>query len=109
MCTPMIRPARHDDLAALLTLYQHLNPIDLPLPPADDLERLWGQILTRELPIIFLAEVDGAAVGSCALAVIPGLTRGARPFATIENVVTHTAYRKQGIGSMLMKHAVAYA
>jgi GNAT superfamily N-acetyltransferase len=110
MSTLTIRPARYEDLAALLTLYEHLNPIDLPLPPPDDLERLWTQILGRELPIIFLAETDGGVVvGSCALAVIPGLTRGARPFGTIENVVTHTAHRKKGVGSMLVKHAVARA
>ena len=104
-----IRTAQYDDLTPLLALYEHLNPEDLPLPPAAELEDLWNQILEREVPLLFLAEMNGVLVGSCALAVIPGLTRGARPFGTIENVVTHADYRQQGIGTKLMEHAVACA
>ena len=65
--------------------------------------------LQKEIPVIFLAETDGVLVGSCALAVIPGLTRGARPFGVIENVVTHAAHRRQGIGTTLLQHAVSCA
>ena len=108
--TPVtIREARHDDLQSLLALYQHLNPNDLPLPAPAELEKLWGEILQKEIPVIFLAETDGVLVGSCALAVIPGLTRGARPFGVIENVVTHAAHRRQGIGTTLLQHAVSCA
>jgi GNAT superfamily N-acetyltransferase len=43
------------------------------------------------------------------LIVIPNLTRGARPYGLIENVVTHPEYRKQGIGSNLLRYALRLA
>jgi ribosomal protein S18 acetylase RimI-like enzyme len=43
------------------------------------------------------------------LDIVPNLTRGVRPFAVLQNVVTHCDYRGQGIGQLLNSHALAFA
>jgi GNAT superfamily N-acetyltransferase len=37
------------------------------------------------------------------------LTRQQRPYAVIENVITHQDYRKKGYGTLVMEKAVDYA
>ena len=40
---------------------------------------------------------------------IPNMTRGSRPYAVIENVITDLAHRNRGIGKALMKAALDLA
>ena len=56
-----------------------------------------------------VADAKGRLIGSCVLVVVPNLTRRARSFGVIENVVTHSSYRRQGIGTRMMRHALALA
>ena len=58
---------------------------------------------------VLVAELNGSLVASCTLAIIPNLTRGARPYGLIENVVTHVAHRRKGIGTCLLRHALQIA
>ena len=58
---------------------------------------------------VLVADLDGSLVASCMLAIIPNLTRGARPYGLVENVVTHSAHRRQGIGTRLLRHALQIA
>jgi GNAT superfamily N-acetyltransferase len=48
-------------------------------------------------------------VSTCAIIVIPNLTRGCRPYGVIENVVTHTSHRRRGYGTALLRAALAHA
>jgi GNAT superfamily N-acetyltransferase len=101
-----IRSARPDELDALLELYHYLHTEDAPLPPRPQLEALWTSI--QEDPAIhyFVAEMDGRLVCTCNLTIVPNLTRAARPFGVIENVVTHADYRRRGLGTAILRHAL---
>ena len=56
-----------------------------------------------------VAVEDGLIVASCTLVVVPNLTRGARSYGLIENVVTHAAFRRRGLGRRVLHHALAMA
>lgn len=101
---PLIRPAQRHDLPALIALYHQLsarNPADLQ--PAH-LEA-WEAVETQPGLQVLVAEREGQVVGTVTLALIPNLSRGARPYGVIENVVTDAAHRGQGIGRALLEEA----
>jgi GNAT superfamily N-acetyltransferase len=104
-----IRPAAVADLDQVLALLAHLHEHDLPAPDPAVLARTWAQILECPLLHCLVAELDGRPAGTCLLAVVPNLTRGARPFAVIENVVAHPSARGRGLGSKLVRHALDLA
>ena len=64
-------------------------------------QQVWDDICRDPKLHCLITEMDGVFVASCILAIIPNLTRGARSYGLIENVVTHASYRRQGIGSTL--------
>ncbi len=103
-----IRLARQDDMPALLNLYAHLNPNDPPLAQ-NTAQALWQQMLTSPGLFIFLGDINGQVVTTCTLIVTPNLTRGGRPYAIIENVVTHSEFRNQGLGKAILAEAVRRA
>lgn len=104
-----IRTVRQEDLTALLNLYVHLNPDNASLPEEGHLQQTWKQVLSDPKLHCFVAETNGVLTGSCLLVIVPNLTRGARPFSVIENVVVHRDYRRQGIGTELMRSALEMA
>ncbi len=104
-----IRDAHPNELPALLKLYEHLHAEDETLPDAEIVAQVWDELCADPKLHCLIATVDDTPVASCILAVIPNLTRGARPYGLIENVVTHPDYRRQGIGTALLRHALALA
>ena len=103
------RLIRADELPSLLDLYQHLNSDEPPLPANDILDQVWNDFLNDPKIYCVVGEIDGRLVASCTLIVIPNLTRGARPYGLIENVVTHPEYRKKGFGSGLLRYTLRLA
>jgi GNAT superfamily N-acetyltransferase len=104
-----IRLIRADELPDLLNLYRHLHPDDSVLPLSGDLERKWQQILSHPHLHYLVADSAGRMMATCTLTLIPNLTRAARPYALIENVVTHPDFRRQGVGTRLLQAALALA
>lgn len=104
-----IRKIRKDELPGLLALYRHLHPGDPELEITAEVERLWDRILGDSRLHYFVAEVGGEIVSTCTITIIPNLTRGARPYGLIENVVTHPDFRQRGIGRRILKAALDLA
>jgi len=104
-----IRYIRKDELKDLFELYKHMNTDDPEIEENSELCALWERILNDPNQHYIVKEVDGRIVSSLVLVIIENLTRGARPYGLIENVVTHEAYRKRGYGTQLLKKALEVA
>ncbi len=104
-----ISSLRTEDLGALLQLYTHLHEADDPLTGGEELAAIWVEALENPRCRYFGGFVDGELVSTCTIMVIPNLTRGARPYGLIENVVTHQAHRGQGYGKAVLAQAMEFA
>ncbi|HCL65016.1 MAG TPA: GNAT family N-acetyltransferase [Rhizobium sp.] len=103
-----VRVAGDEDLVALLALYHELHPAETPLP-----EKLaattYRQVLTQPGMTIFLALDGDRPTATATLVVIPNLTRGGRPYALIENVVSARNRRGEGYGRAVVCYAIEAA
>lgn len=104
-----VRLIKPDELEKLLALYRYLNPDDPLLEIDQNLKEQWERILSDPSLHYLVVEEDGNLISSCTLAIIKNLTRSARPYALIENVVTHPDYRKRGYGTGVLRKAVEIA
>ena len=100
----MIREAKESDLLPLLELYLHLHEQRVP-EQNEHLTKVWQDILQDKNHHLIVCEEDGKIVSSCVCVVILNLTRNVRPYALIENVVTHPDYRKHGLASACLDYA----
>ena len=104
----MLREAAADDLNALLELYLHLH--EDAVPAIDEhLKSTWDQIIGDPNHHLIVNEIGGKIVSSCVCVIIPNLTRGVRPYAFIENVVTHADYRCRGYARECLDYAKSIA
>ena len=101
----VVRHIQKHEMKELLSLYKYLNEDDPELGDNRQMYELWEDILNDPGQHYLVTEVDGKLVSSCVLVIIKNLTRGARPYAIIENVVTHENYRNKGYGTRLLKKA----
>ena len=104
-----VRFIKATELKELLMLYQYLNPDDPVLETDQSLQKHWKEILDDPNLYYLVMEEDGKLISSCTLAIIKNLTRSARPYGLIENVVTHPDYRKKGYGTAVLKKAMQIA
>ena len=100
-----IRPATPDDLPGVMALYRQLNPDD-PVLNLAVAEPVWSALLSSGFTTPFVAEVGGRLVSSCTLAIVPNLSRGARAYGVIENVVTDIDHRRIGLGRAVLQAAL---
>src|SRR5215208_8282028 len=108
--TMIIRFAQLDDLPAIVDIYNQSIPSrqstgdTRPLRVED--RRTWfGEHRPEEHPI-FVAEVDGGVAGWCSLSAYrPG--RAALRFTAEISYYLAPTYHRQGIGTALVKHALA--
>lgn len=104
-----VRKATEQDLAGILALYRELVPDDPPLAVDESLKEHFRSMLADESMHLLVVEHQGVLVATCVLVIVKNLTRGARPYALIENVVTGGNYRRRGFGRMVMERAIGIA
>ncbi len=100
----MIREAKENDLKEILELYLFLHETSVP-QYSEQLKKAWDSIINDENHHLIICEIDGKIVASCVCVIIPNLTRGVRPYAFVENVVTHKDYRKRGYATACLNFA----
>ncbi len=106
-----IRKASAADAQALKTLYfEHLTNY----PPKEEQDMtMWAHLLDKfeqdDNMYLLVLEENGIVVSSVQMAIIESLTHNVRPFAVIENVVTHFEHRNHGYASALLEKATEIA
>ena len=100
----MVREVYEEELSQVLELYLHLHEESIP-DMTEHLERTWNTIIQDNNHHIVVKEIDGKLVSSCVCVIIPNLTRNIRPYAFIENVVTHKDYRGKGYATQCLNYA----
>ncbi len=104
----MIREANRDDLKDILELYLDLHETEIP-EDSEHLSDTWEQIINDENHHLIVCEVEGKIVSSCVCVIIPNLTRNVRPYAFVENVVTHRDFRGKGYATECLNFAKGIA
>jgi len=103
-----LRPVGEGELDALLALYAHLHAVDEPPLSGDAAAAAWRELSGSPRHQCVGGYVDHVLVASCVATVIPNLTRGCRPYAVIENVVTHAQHRGRGYGKAVLRSALQW-
>lgn len=101
----LVRKAVADDLPDLVDLYRHLTATEPAVGP-DEAARIFETFHRYPDSAILVAEAGGVLASSCAVIVIPNLTRAGAPYALIENVVTHADHRRRGHARLVLDAAV---
>ena len=100
----MVREARREDLESILQLYLYLHEDHVP-EDSEQLRKTWESIMGDENHHLIVFEEEGRIVASCVCVIIPNLTRDVRPYAFVENVVTHGEFRKKGYATACLDYA----
>lgn len=100
----MVREAVREDLEQVLGLYLYLHEQSVPVL-SEHLMSTWNQIVEDENHHLIVKTVENKIVSSCVCVVIPNLTRNVRPYAFVENVVTHGDYRGRGYATECLNYA----
>ena len=104
----LVRKAVEPDFERIIELYRQLQPTDPILSDGTD-RAVFGEILSSPWLRLFVLEDRGRIESSCYLNVIPNITRSARPYAVIENVITDASSRRRGYGKRVVTHALQEA
>ena len=104
----MVREVYENELSDILELYLHLHEDTIP-KMTEHLKNTWNTIMQDGNHHIIVKETDGKIVSSCVCVIIPNLTRNIRPYAFIENVVTHSDYRGKGYAAECLNYAKSIA
>lgn len=100
----MIREAIENDLQEILELYLYMHEKSVP-ELSGHLKDTWRQIMQDDNHHLIVRIADSRIVSSCVCVIIPNLTRGVRPYAFVENVVTHADYRGRGYATECLNYA----
>ena len=103
-----VRTATEKDLWAVLRLYsKRVGPAGrLAADVSTGQRRMWRRMMVTDNLTVYLAEDGDCPVGTASMILMPNLTYDCRPAAFVEPVIVAPAYRRRGVGRMMVKRAV---
>jgi GNAT superfamily N-acetyltransferase len=104
-----VRELQANELPQILALYEHFHQSDEPPPTPAAAAAVWAEAMSSPRCRYFGGFEGKELLSSCMIVVIPNLTRGCRPYALIENVVTHRQHRNKGWGTAVLRRALGFA
>lgn len=99
----MVREANEKDLKEILELYLYFHEKSVP-EMLEHLTHAWRQIMNDENHHLIVKVAYEKIVSSCVCVIIPNLTGSVRPYAFVENVVTHYDYRGKGYATECLNY-----
>ncbi len=103
----VIRAADARDLSGVLALYAQPEIDDGDVLPVAEATRIFHRFDDYPDYTLYVAEEDGAIVGSFALLIMDNLGHLGAPSGIVEDVVVDPALHGRGIGQAMMRFAVA--
>ncbi len=95
------------DFERLMSLYRELQPNDTVLSDDSDLTT-FKTILASEYFFLMGLRREDTLIGSTYVNIVPNITRGASPYAVIENVIITSRLRNRGDGKFMMKQTLNF-
>lgn len=92
----------------LLVLYNQLLPNE-QFVNNSTLSETINKIESYDDYYILVGVINNVAVTTCSLIILPNITHGQRPYAIIENVVTHREHQKKGYAMKILQYAIDVA
>jgi ribosomal protein S18 acetylase RimI-like enzyme len=102
-----IRPATQDDVPAILDLYAETgldDGISLGLAQARDMFRRMAAYPYYKLFVV--TSTSGSITASYGLLIMDNIAHAGAPLAIVEHVAVATAQQGQGLGKLMMRHAM---
>lgn len=107
--TPSVRPALKADLPAVLKLYAQPDMDKGQVLAIEDAETIFERFGRYPDYTLYVAEIEGAILGSFALLVMDNLGHLGTPSAIVEDVVVDPAVHSMGFGRSMMAFAIETA
>lgn len=105
----VLRELNEKDLESLIKLYEQLDDANGNFT-AEDARKIWKTEIEGNKKIKYFGAVEnGKVISTCYCLIIPNLTRLGSSIAFVENVVTDSKYRGQGLGRKVMEMAIEFA
>lgn len=106
----LVREALPGDLETVQQLYLHLRNAARNQPVGQvRADQFVSQLQRYPGSALLVGLTEDRVVSTCTLVVIPNLTNDGRPYALLENVVTHPDARKRGIATAVLRDAARSA
>jgi ribosomal protein S18 acetylase RimI-like enzyme len=104
--SPRCREATKADLGEVLRLHALASLDDRRALSLSEAERIFERMASYPDYRLWVAVVGDRIVGTFALLVMDNLGHRGTPAGVIESVVVDPAWQRQGIGRMMMRHAL---
>ncbi len=103
-----LRPAKKDDLPAVLALYNQPGMDDEVLP-IHEAETIFARMCAYPDYTLHVAELESRIVGTLALLVMDNLGHLGAKSAVVEDVMVDPLMQGRGVGKVMMQHAMTEA